>query len=242
MQGKVIAITGGAQGIGFETARLLLSRGAKVSIGDLDDTALKQAEQQLKSTFESDQVRVQRLNVADSSSVNDWIHNTLQWAGKLDGAANVAGINGPEAGEQIKDTSDDHWSAVVNVNLSGMFYCVRAQLNNIKDGGSIVCTTSVQGLVGSPMTAAYSTTKHGIVGLIKSAAKENGDRKIRVNGIAPGAIDTRMVAEEDAKDITTPIKRLGKPEECAHLIAFLLSDEASFITGSTYPIDGGWSC
>ncbi|KAK8193511.1 hypothetical protein IWZ00DRAFT_241465 [Phyllosticta capitalensis] len=242
MQGKVIAITGGAQGIGFETARLLLSRGAKVSIGDLDDTALKQAEQQLKSTFESDQVRVQRLNVSDSSSVNDWIHNTLQWAGKLDGAANVAGINGPEAGEQIKDTSDDHWSAVVNVNLSGMFYCVRAQLNNIKDGGSIVCTTSVQGLVGSPMTAAYSTTKHGIVGLIKSAAKENGDRKIRVNGIAPGAIDTRMVAEEDAKDITTPIKRLGKPEECAHLIAFLLSDEASFITGSTYPIDGGWSC
>lgn len=127
MQGKVIAITGGAQGIGFETARLLLSRGAKVSIGDLDDTALKQAEQQLKSTFESDQVRVQRLNVADSSSVNDWIHNTLQWAGKLDGAANVAGINGPEAGEQIKDTSDDHWSAVVNVNLSVSLPCVNYQ-------------------------------------------------------------------------------------------------------------------
>ncbi|KAK7561741.1 hypothetical protein IWX49DRAFT_32180 [Phyllosticta citricarpa] len=242
MQGKVIAITGGAQGIGLETAKLLISRGAKVSIGDLDEAALKQAEQELRSSCESGQVRVQVLNVADSRSVKDWIDATVQWAGKLDGAANVAGINGPEAGEQIRDTSDEHWSAVVNVNLSGMFYCVRSELNNIKDGGSIVCTTSVQGLVGSPMTAAYSTTKHGIVGLVKSAARENGDRNIRVNAIAPGAIDTQMVAEEDRKNISTPIKRLGKPEECAHLIAFLLSDEASFITGSTYPIDGGWAC
>ncbi|KAK8166516.1 hypothetical protein IWX90DRAFT_215742 [Phyllosticta citrichinensis] len=242
MQGKVIAITGGAQGIGLETAKLLVSRGAKVSIGDLDEVALKEAEQELRSSCESGQVRVQKLNVADSSSVNDWINATVQWAGKLNGAANVAGINGPEAGEQIRDTSDEHWSAVVNVNLSGMFFCVRSQLNNIKDGGSIVCTTSVQGLVGSPATAAYSTTKHGIVGLVKSAAKENGDRNIRVNAIAPGAIDTQMVAEEDRKNISTPIKRLGKPEECAHLIAFLLSDEASFITGSTYPIDGGWAC
>ncbi|KAK7536285.1 uncharacterized protein J3D65DRAFT_411038 [Phyllosticta citribraziliensis] len=242
MQGKVIAITGGAQGIGLETAKLLVSRGAKVSIGDLDDVALKQAEQELRASCESGHVRVQKLDVADSSSVNDWINATVKWAGKLDGAANVAGINGPEAGEQIRDTSDEHWSAVVNVNLSGMFYCVRSQLNNIKNGGSIVCTTSVQGLVGSPATAAYSTTKHGIVGLVKSAAKENGDRNIRVNAIAPGAIDTQMVAEEDRKNISTPIKRLGKPEECAHLIAFLLSDEASFITGSTYPIDGGWAC
>ncbi|KAK7513664.1 hypothetical protein IWZ03DRAFT_315606 [Phyllosticta citriasiana] len=259
MQGKVIAITGGAQGIGLETAKLLVSRGAKISIGDLDEAALKQAEQELRSSCESGQVRVQILNVADSRSVKDWIDATVQWAGKLDGAANVAGINGPEAGEQIRDTSDEHWSAVVNVNLSGMFYCVRSELNNIKDGGSIVCTTSVQGLVGSPMTAAYSTTKHGIVGLVKSAARENGDRNVRVNAIAPyvqtdlasqvlwlidyrGAIDTQMVAEEDRKNISTPIKRLGKPEECAHLIAFLLSDEASFITGSTYPIDGGWAC
>ncbi|KAK7528556.1 uncharacterized protein IWZ02DRAFT_14471 [Phyllosticta citriasiana] len=242
MQGKVIAITGGAQGIGLETAKLLVSRGAKVSIGDLDEAALKQAEQELRSSCESGQVRVQILNVADSRSVKDWIDATVQWAGKLDGAANVAGINGPEAGEQIRDTSDEHWSAVVNVNLSGMFYCVRSELNNIKDGGSIVCTTSVQGIVGSPMTAAYSTTKHGIVGLVKSAARENGDRNVRVNAIAPGAIDTQMVAEEDRKNISTPIKRLGKPEECAHLIAFLLSDEASFITGSTYPIDGGWAC
>ncbi|KAF2145635.1 uncharacterized protein K452DRAFT_220831 [Aplosporella prunicola CBS 121167] len=241
--GKVIAVTGGAQGIGFETVKLLVSRGARVSIGDLDAEALKEAEKYFNSNGQEEQIRVQELNVGDRSDVDAWIKNTVHWAGKLDGAANIAGINGPDSGENtIADTRDEHWHSVVQVNLSGMFYCLRAQLKNMNDGGSIVCTTSVQGLLGFPMTAAYSTTKHGIVGLVRSAAKEVGERNIRVNAIAPGAIDTQMVAEEDRKNITTPIKRLGKPEECARLIVFLLSDEVTFVTGATYSIDGGWAC
>ncbi|KAF2088963.1 NAD(P)-binding protein [Saccharata proteae CBS 121410] len=243
MKGKVIALTGGAQGIGLATAQLLVSRGARVSIGDLDESALQETEQLFrKQGCLGEQVRIQKLDVADKDDVENWIESTVEWAGTLDGAANVAGINGPQSGQAtIAGTTDEHWNAVLRVNLTGMFHCLRAELNNIKDGGSIVCTTSVQGMMGSSMTAAYSTTKHGIVGLVKSAAKEMGERNIRVNAVAPGAIETRMVAEKDRQNIRTPIKRLGKPEECAHLIAFLLSDDAAFITGSTYPIDGGWT-
>jgi len=147
MDGKVIAVTGGAQGIGFETVKLLVKRGCKVSLCDLDDSALKEAEAYFKEQGKSDQVTVHKVNVAHNDEVEQWIKKTVEWAGqKLDGAANIAGINGPEAGETtLAGTSDNHWHAVVNVNINGMFHCMRAELNNINDGGSIVCTTSVQG-------------------------------------------------------------------------------------------------
>jgi len=147
MDGKVIAVTGGAQGIGFETVKLLVTRGCKVSLCDLDESALKEAEKYFKEQGKLDQVAVHKVNVAHNDEVEQWIKKTVEWAGqKLDGAANVAGINGPEAGENtLAGTSDKHWHAVVNVNINGMFHCLRAELNNINDGGSIVCTASVQG-------------------------------------------------------------------------------------------------
>lgn len=243
MDGKVIAITGGAQGIGLETAKLLVSRGAKVSVADLDEAKLASAQEQFKTFGKQDNVRFQKLNVADPKRVDGWIKDTVQWGGQLDAAVNAAGINCSESGQpSLADTSDERWDVLLQTNLSGMFYCLRSELNNIKDGGSIVCISSVQGLMGFPTSAAYAATKHGVIGLVRSAAKENGERNMRVNAVAPGAIDTKMVLEKDRNDIRTPIKRIGKPEEVANLVAFLLSEEAGFITGATYSIDGGWAC
>jgi len=185
---RVIAITGGAQGIGLATARLLLQRGARVSIGDLDDAALDAAEQELYKQSGEGRVLVQKLDVSDRKSVDGWISETVKWGGRLDGAVNVAGINGPEAGEKsLAETSDEHWNIVMAVNLTGMFYSLRAELNAMGDdqGASVVCVSSVQGCLGFPYTATYSASKHAIIGMVKSVAKEVGGRGIRVNTIAP---------------------------------------------------------
>ncbi|KAK7545666.1 hypothetical protein IWX49DRAFT_334124 [Phyllosticta citricarpa] len=243
MEGKVVAITGGAQGIGFETAKTLVSRGARVSIGDIDGVELEKAEEFFKSIGKGEDVFFQKLDITNRENVDDWINNTVQWAGKLDAAVNSAGRNCSESGAPtIEDTSDERWDTLLHTNLSGTFYSLRAELRNIKDGGSIVCISSVQGRLGFPTSAAYSAAKHGVIGLVRSAAKENGARNVRVNAVAPGAIDTRMVMEEHKNEIQTPIKRIGTPQEVASLIAYLLSDEAAFITGATYSIDGGWAC
>lgn len=119
MDGKVIALTGGAQGIGFETAKLLVSRGAKVSIGDLDEVKLLSAEQHFKAAGKGDNVRFQKLNVADAKDVDNWIKNTTDWAGQLNAAVNAAGINCSEDGEAtIAETTDERWDKLLHVNLS----------------------------------------------------------------------------------------------------------------------------
>lgn len=225
MDGKVIAITGGAQGIGLETAKLLVSRGAKVSVADLDEAKLASAQEQFKTFGKQDNVRFQKLNVADPKRVDGWIKDTVQWGGQLDAAVNAAGINCSESGQpSLADTSDERWDVLLQTNLSvsgvasmvslmrslaqGMFYCLRSELNNIKDGGSIVCISSVQGLMGFPTSAAYAATKHGVIGLVRSAAKENGERNVRVNAVAPYAPSTKLlqdtIADLDPVALLTP--------------------------------------
>lgn len=225
MDGKVIAITGGAQGIGLETAKLLVSRGAKVSVADLDEAKLASAQEQFKTFGKQDNVRFQKLNVADPKRVDGWIKDTVQWGGQLDAAVNAAGINCSESGQpSLADTSDERWDVLLQTNLSvsgvasmvslmrslaqGMFYCLRSELNNIKDGGSIVCISSVQSLMGFPTSAAYAATKHGVIGLVRSAAKENGERNVRVNAVAPYAPSTKLlqdtIADLDPVALLTP--------------------------------------
>lgn len=231
MDGKVIAITGGAQGIGLETAKLLVSRGAKVSVADLDEAKLASAQEQFKTFGKQDNVRFQKLNVADPKRVDGWIKDTVQWGGQLDAAVNAAGINCSESGQpSLADTSDERWDVLLQTNLSvsgvasmvslmrslaqGMFYCLRSELNNIKDGGSIVCISSVQGLMGFPTSAAYAATKHGVIGLVRSAAKENGERNVRVNAVAPYAPSTKLlqdtIADLDPVALLTPKWSLKK--------------------------------
>ncbi|KAK4545661.1 hypothetical protein LTR36_002614 [Oleoguttula mirabilis] len=264
LQGKVIAVSGGASGIGLAAAQIIHSRGASVAIGDVDQVALDKA----ASSFESagERLMLTQLDVSKRSSVDSWIDSIVENFGHLDGAANCAGVIGKHHGtRKVEELEDDQWDLILGVNLTGMMYCLRAQLRAMKGPGSVVCVSSVQGTLGFAKHAAYAASKHGILGLMKSAAKEVGERNIRVNAVTPyvpmlghlpeyanklyrGSIETPLMHKRNALEgvepsyTETPINRLGSAEEVGNLIAWLLSDESTFITGATYSIDGGWAC
>jgi len=250
--GQVITITGAAQGIGLATAKLLASRGASLCLADVQEQALEKAAAEIKAAYIVD-VIICVVDVRRKEQVDSWIRKIIEHFGRLDGAANLAGVIGKNLGKTgIVDQDEDEWDFLIAVNLTGVMHCLRAQLQVIEKGGSIVNAASISGLIGRPNSAAYSATKHGVLGLTRSAAKEVGKDGTRVNSIAPGPILTPMNAkaqeisslslgkESDASRIAIP--RWGKPEEVASLIAFLLSAESKFITGATYSIDGGWFC
>jgi NAD(P)-dependent dehydrogenase (short-subunit alcohol dehydrogenase family) len=183
-RGKVIAITGGASGIGLATVKLLIQVGARVSIADLHRQHLDELVAEIKSSGGEALGFV--VNVADASEVNRWIDQTVQQFGQLDGAANVAGTIGTGINKnRVEEIEDEDWALVLGVNLTGVMNCLRAEIQNIRHGGSIVNVTSIAGSIGIAKNAAYSAAKHGVVGLSRSAAKEVGDRHIRVNCVAP---------------------------------------------------------
>ena len=187
MRGKVFALTGGASGIGLATAQILHARGASIAIADVDQAALDDAERLLQPKGE-DRLMLTQLDVTKRASVDSWIASVVEKYGKLDGAANCAGVIGKHHGTRnLEDIEDDQWDLIMNVNLTGMFYCMRAELKAIKGPGSIVCISSVQGTLGFAKHAAYSASKHGVLGLVRSAAKEVGEREIRVNAVTPYA-------------------------------------------------------
>jgi len=245
LQGKIIAITGGASGIGLATAKLLSSRGATVCIGDIDLDALSTASEYFAENnllFLSTEV-----DVTKRQSVEDWMDAIIRRYRKIDGAANCAGVIGKYHGvTKIQDLEDAEWDRIMAVNLTGMMYSLRAELQKIEDGGSIVNIASIQGTRGFAGSAAYTASKHGVIGLTRSAAQEVGDRNIRVNAVAPGAIETQLLAQarEVVGDKINPpaaLKRIAEPEEIAAIVVFLLSQESSYVTGAVYAADGGWS-
>lgn len=184
MQGNVFAVTGGASGIGLATARILHARGASVGIGDIDPAALENARNTFKDDL--DRVLLTQLDVSKRSSVESWISEIVSKFGKLDGAANCAGVIGKHHGTRtLEHQEDDQWDLIIGVNLTGMMYAMRTELGAIKGPGSVVCVSSVQGTMGFAKHAAYTASKHGILGLVRSAAKEVGERGIRVNAVAP---------------------------------------------------------
>jgi len=249
MNGKVIAVTGGASGIGLSLVNLLLTRGAHVSVADFSQQNLDNADY---LTSDPERLLLTRVDVRDYTSVEAWLDETIKKFGHLDGAANVAGVSGKYYGQTpLRDQNQDDWDAIIGTNLTGMMNCVKAELRTLQEaGGSIVNVSSTGGTNCSlPMAAAYCASKAGVAALTKCAAKEEGmlGNNIRINAVAPGLIDTPMTNFKDdkAKAGLEPIlaalavKRPGKAEEVAGLIAFLLSDEASYITGSVHVIDGG---
>lgn len=184
MQGKVFAITGGASGIGLGTAEVLFARGASIGIGDIDQAALDSAAKVFP--MDSQRVLFTKLDVSERASVESWIAAIVDKFGKLDGAANSAGVIGKHHGTRgVQDIEDDQWDLIIGVNLTGMMYCMRAQFAAMKGPGSVVCVSSVQGTMGFAKHAAYAASKHGILGLVRSAAKEVGEREIRVNAVNP---------------------------------------------------------
>lgn len=246
MEGKVIAITGGASGIGLATAKILAARGAKISICDVSEENLAKA----KDAIGGD-VMTCKVDVRNLKDCQDWVKQTVDKFGRLDGAANLAGTIGSRFGQHAVDEEDEEmWDLIIGVNLTGVMHSMKAELQVMQSGGSIVNAASVSGLRCQSRATAYCASKHGVVAITKVAAIDFGPKGIRVNAVAPGYVDTPMLGfatsllgsdpfEGQAK--TKPIARLADPSEIGKTIAFLLSDDASFITGSIYEVDGGWT-
>ncbi|KAF2827922.1 3-oxoacyl-reductase [Ophiobolus disseminans] len=247
LKGKVIALTGAASGIGYETALLLARQGAYLSIADVNESALSEKAAEIEKVS-TGKVLSTVVDVRKAEQVNAWISKTCDAFGKLDGAVNLAGVIPKGINkERVEEQSDEDWHFVMDVNLHGVMYCMRAQLANMNPKGSLVNAASICGVIGFPMNAPYTASKHAVIGLSRVATKEVGDREIRVNCIAPGLIDGPMqqksVASRGGEMVwKQQIKRRGTPAEVGALIAWLLCDDSQYITGTVQIIDGGWVC
>jgi len=244
-EGKVALVTGGGSGIGRATSLAFANEGAKVVIDDINVEGGEETLAMVKRA--GGEAIFVKANVSKATEVEPLVQKAIDTYGRLDCAYNNAGVGEPL--KRVHKTSEDNWDRVMATNLKGVYLCMKYEIPHmLKQGkGAIVNTSSLAGLKGLSGQAAYVASKHGVVGLTKSAAIEYATLGIRINCICPGVINTPLIApnmkdrphvEKGYIDME-PIGRLGKPEEIASAVLWLCSDEASFAIGSIFSVDGG---
>jgi len=243
MKNKTVIITGAASGIGKATANLFAERGANVVLSDIQETEGKKATEIIRKT--GGIASFFKTDVAKPEEMKSLVDFAVETYGHLDIAVNNAGIGGEI--NPIADMSIEGWQKVIAVNLNSVFYGMKYQIEAMlrTGGGSIINVSSILGAVGFAGSAGYSAAKHGAIGLTQTAALEYSAQGIRVNAVGPGFIDTPLLNALDSemkKQVAQlhPIGRLGTGDEVAEIILWLGSDKASFVTGSYYPVDGGY--
>lgn len=241
---KVVIITGSSYGIGKSTAICFAKKGASVVLSDWEDDV--DTLDTIKS-LGGEGIFV-KADVSNEMDVKNLVSETIKHFGRLDYAFNNAGIEGEQGA--IHESGNENWEKVISINLTGVYYCMKYQIPEMLKvgGGVIVNNSSIAGLVGFNGIPAYVASKHALVGLTKNAALDYAKQNIRVNAVCPGVIQTPMIdrftgGSQEVTDqlvAAKPMGRVGTPEEIANTVAFLCSDDASFITGQALAADGGW--
>jgi len=244
LEKKVVIVTGALGGIGSVTARLLAQAGARVVLTDVVAEGGPELADELAARGEAS---FTAADLTDEDAARAVVAHALDRFGRLDGAFNNAGIS--QAGTRLVDLASADVERVLRINALSVFHCLKHQMAAMTDGGSIVNTSSALGVMGALNQAGYIASKHAVCGLTRAAAVEGAEHGIRVNAILPGSVRTQMAvaahgstdspaARERARQLHL-LGRIGEPAEIGHMARWLLSDEASFVTGALLPVEGG---
>ncbi len=248
LDGKVALVTGGGGDIGRATALAMVREGARVAVADLV-AAAAQATVALINTAGGQAIALAG-DVTRSADVRAMIADSIAAYGRLDCAFNNAGIAPYQVnaeGQLTAEWSEESFDRMIAVNLKSVWLCMKEEIPQMlsQGGGAIVNTGSIAGLIGLQTSSAYAAAKHGVIGLTKTAALEYADRRIRINAVCPGFIETKMTEDTMRRRgafimAQIPLGRMGQPPEIAEMVVWLCSGHASYVTGAAYNVDGGW--